>query len=163
MGGNVSADDFATAVCSHRPGLVHFARRYGNTAAAEDLAHDTIVKALQARERFDGRNLSAWLLRILVNHHHTLHRKAKFETNAPPPHEPTCRHMGEFTCDAATALKHVCELPRSYRDVLLSLAWNDGVYPDVARDLGIAHGTVKSGVSRGRALMRAKFATSEAA
>ena len=48
--------------------LYRVARRMGADAdAAEDLVQMTLVKAYQAWERFDGRHLRSWLIRILRN------------------------------------------------------------------------------------------------
>lgn len=163
----MTADAFAAEVCSHRRGLYCFAwMRCRDRMQAEDLAHDTIVKALQARDSFDGRNMSAWLLRILCNHHYSLKRRARFETTEPPPVEPVYAFTGDVACDVDAVLDEVAALPKHYRDALLSLVANDGeygAYNDVARELGVTLSSVRHYIFRGRAVMRAKFATSEAA
>lgn len=128
---------------------------------AEDLAHETIVRALQARHQFDGHNMSAWLLRILCNVQYTLKRRGRFEITEEPLMEPVSTFTGEATCDLVRALEHVNALPRSYRAALLSLAENSGdygAYNDVAREMGVGVGAVKKYIFRGRAAMRAKFA-----
>lgn len=51
-----------------------------NAAAAEDLVHDTIVKAVRARQQYKpGTNLKAWLLRIQTNTFINRHRRGGLE------------------------------------------------------------------------------------
>ncbi|HET9993183.1 MAG TPA: RNA polymerase sigma factor [Kofleriaceae bacterium] len=53
----------------HRAVLQRIARKLcGNDAAADDLVHDTYVRALRAGDRYDDRgNLRSWLIVILHN------------------------------------------------------------------------------------------------
>ena len=78
------------------PHLRAFARSLGNNATeADDLAQEALVKAWQARERFEpGTNLKAWVFMILRNHFYSERRKAwrKNETSDDglESNSPTC-------------------------------------------------------------------------
>jgi RNA polymerase sigma factor (sigma-70 family) len=157
---NCARDTFAENVCASRGRLIAFAySRCRSLSHAEDLAHDVIVKALQARRQFDGRNLMAWLLRIMVNQHVSLHRRAKTRSTARALLDEATPCRGAAMCDLSTVLDRVRELPNGYREVLLSLVWNVGHngYYDVADELGVTHATVKSRLSHARDALAAKL------
>src|SRR5690606_29383401 len=63
------------------PSLRAFARSLAhNSAQADDLVQDTLVKALANVDRFEpGTNMRAWLFTILRNHYYSQLRKLKRE------------------------------------------------------------------------------------
>lgn len=72
---------FEAEVLDHLDALYGVALRMTkNAAAAEDLVHDTIVKAVRARHQYKvGTNLKAWLLRIQTNTFINRHRRGGLE------------------------------------------------------------------------------------
>lgn len=72
---------FEAEVLTHLDAMFGVAMRMTkNNAAAEDLVHDTVVKAVRARDQFKvGTNLKAWLLRILTNTFINRHRRGGLE------------------------------------------------------------------------------------
>ncbi|MER3465741.1 MAG: RNA polymerase subunit sigma, partial [Armatimonadota bacterium] len=61
-------EEFERAIKSVFPAVYSTAVRLArNEENAKDLTQETLIKAYQAYDRFDGRNLKAWLLRILTN------------------------------------------------------------------------------------------------
>ena len=60
--------DFDEAIVAVYFSLIAIARRYYyHDERAHDLAADTVVKALEARDRYDGRPLLAWCRAIMRN------------------------------------------------------------------------------------------------
>jgi RNA polymerase sigma-70 factor, ECF subfamily len=72
---------FEAEVLDHLDAMYGVALRMTkNAASAEDLVHDTIVKAVRARNQYKaGTNLKAWLLRIQTNTFINRHRRGGLE------------------------------------------------------------------------------------
>jgi RNA polymerase sigma-70 factor, ECF subfamily len=140
-------------------------RRYAlsltrNPADAEDLVHDTLVKAIERQDQFQlGRNLKTWLLSILHNAFIDGQRSRKAEMI----------RTGEIAHSAETAIpagqEHAARLAE-VREAFLSLPDEqraalhlvsiDGLrYDEAAASLGVPVGTLVSRVSRARARLRA--------
>jgi RNA polymerase sigma-70 factor (ECF subfamily) len=66
---SISAREFETEAIAQLSALLGVASRLTrNTADAQDLVQDTLLKAMRARDQFEsGTNMRAWLLRILTN------------------------------------------------------------------------------------------------
>jgi len=142
-----------------------------NSDDAKDLLQDTILRAYRFFDQFQvGTNCRAWLLTILYNNFRNCYRRNAHEqpaatteqfdrqaetrslTDLPPFHNPedliACRLIaGQF--------KTVLEaLPPEFREVLILVDVQELNYQEIADTLDIPLGTVKSRVSRARALMR---------
>ncbi len=141
---------------SHRQMLVLYARALGlRREDAEDFAHDVILKAFHARESFrPGTNLKAWLLTIMRNHHYSQWRRAKF--SEPMSDELLATLTVDCTAgsviDADQMLRRLHALPPRHREVLLLFAAGR-TYEQSASHLGIPIGTLKSRLSRARAVL----------
>jgi RNA polymerase sigma factor (sigma-70 family) len=125
-----------------------------NMDRAEDLVQETILKAWDKRARFEpGTNLNAWLFTILRNQLYTEHRKRVREVEdidgsyaaglAVLPEQNERLEMQ----DVASALD---KLRPDQREALLLVSVQGMSYEDAAAVIGIASGTVKSRVNRGR-------------
>lgn len=146
------SDDFTDAVARHYPGLV---RRLtvvvADPDAARDLAQEAYLRAYRAWDRFDGGDARAWLhtigLRLAFNERDRRRRFGALfgrRTESEPwvsPHDPV---LGE-------ALRG---LRREHRAVLLLNAVDGYTQDEIARQLGIAPGTVASWLARAKAHMR---------
>jgi RNA polymerase sigma-70 factor (ECF subfamily) len=117
-----------------------------------------VRKALAKRETLrDERAFRAWMIRILVNECHSIHRRAARETlvdEVPEPSPPG---------DSGTALREaILSLPEKLRLPVI-LHYMDG-YPlsDVARALHVPEGTVKSRLARAREQLRDILSDEEA-
>jgi RNA polymerase sigma-70 factor (ECF subfamily) len=121
--------------------------------AADDLVHDTVVKALAGRESFQaGTNLSAWLFRIQRNEFISGLRRVRpsvpvdtaiAEALAHAPHQESRLVMREFM----TAFG---KLSAVQREALLLAVLDGKSYEAIAELTGVSVGTVKSRVSRAR-------------
>ena len=147
--------DFIEEMLPHVAALRAFARRFGGEA--DDLVQETLVHALQARERYrPGSNARAWLFRILHNIAVTDHRarvrdrrlEARLESQ---PHEPVEQPVEDARLPAVAllrdALAHLSDADRR----VVELVDLDGLrYRDAARALGCPIGTVMSRLYRAR-------------
>lgn len=122
--------------------------------AADDLVHDTVIKALTGRESFEpGTNLSAWVFRIQRNEFISELRRTRpivdvFEEVADTLQVAPRQEVGLVLREFVGAFR---QLPRGTRQALL-LAQLEGLsHQQIADHFGIAQGTVKSRISRGRA------------
>ena len=139
-----------------------------NDAEAEDLAQETLSKALRAFGSFTpGTNFKAWIFRILRNTFLTtrtaiaatrttfLEDSEDFETpadtNATP--EETLIQLD----NAAAVQQALLELPSSLRDCLLLCDVEEMKYKEIAGILDLPIGTVMSRISRARAALRAQL------
>lgn len=149
--------------------LYRFARWLtGSDADARDLAQDTLLLALRAREQFTpGTNLRAWLFRIARNRHLDLRIRQRREQvagpDAPEPGDQVDdpapffgdqelgRIQGLVRGDITRAL---AALPEPYRTAIVLADIEGWTWEEVAVILGVPMGTVQSRVFRGRRALR---------
>jgi RNA polymerase sigma-70 factor (ECF subfamily) len=152
---------------AHADALYNFARWLTrDPVEAEDLVQETYARALGAAQHFEpGSNLKAWLFRILRNAF--IDRRRRSQREGIPAHiedlaaesDLTVPTIGELQCDQIRALVSedvsaaVEALPESFRTVIL-LDLEGMTEAEVANVLGCATGTVKSRLSRARAVLR---------
>ncbi|KQT83163.1 sigma-70 family RNA polymerase sigma factor [Aurantimonas sp. Leaf443] len=139
-------------------------RRYAlsltrDPAAAEDLVHDTLVRAIERREQYrPGRPMRVWLLSILHNRFVDGLRRRKADAArdaelgrlapeiAPPAQEDALR--------LADLRRAFLTLPEEQRAALHLVTIEGLSYEDAARALAIPVGTLVSRLSRARARLR---------
>lgn len=126
-----------------------------NTAMADDLVQETIVKAWTNFDKFEaGTNLRAWLFRILRNTFFSNARKHRREVSDPdgiyagrlfvkPDHDGKIAFT-EF-------LAAFDKMTPEHREVLILVGASGYSYGEAAELMGVAIGTVKSRASRARA------------
>ena len=167
-GGNLEAQ-----IVGLRSRLLRFAYSLSrDREAAEDLAQETIARALAAQWRFQpGTNLKAWLFRILRNVHLNVIRAAgshpalvsieELVTEPFNPHEHDLNPVEARAIERAD-LARVAEvyrtLPPSFAVPLYLTAVEELSYAEAASILDIPVGTVMSRVYRGRRLLIARLA-----
>jgi RNA polymerase sigma-70 factor, ECF subfamily len=121
----------------------------GDAAEAEDLVQEAFVRAYAAGSRFTRvDNPEAWLRTTAVNLYRNRWRKMRNFARikhrlAEPPDLPGI----ETDVDVVDALRR---LPENQRVVLVLHYFADRRVDQIAAELGIAEGTVKSRLSRGR-------------
>lgn len=139
-------------------------RRYArsltrNANDAEDLVHDTLVKAYERRVTFrTGADLRRWLLSILHNTHVDGRRSARARQrrdDAALLETDVAQEAGQDTTVRLGQIRDAfLDLPDEQREALHLVAIEDLSYQDAADTLGIPVGTLMSRVSRARARLR---------
>jgi RNA polymerase sigma-70 factor, ECF subfamily len=149
-------EDLRRGIVERLPNLRAFARSITNDPLrADDLVHDTIVKALAHLDSFEvGTNLTAWLFTILRNHYYTEVRKRHREIEdsdgvhaARLVSQP--RQMDTLAVNDVRAA--LATLPAEQREALVLVAGAGVSYEEAAEICGCAVGTIKSRVNRARA------------
>lgn len=125
-----------------------------NSATADDLVQETLVKAWTNIEKFEtGTNMRAWLFTILRNTFYSLRRKRKREV------EDADGTMGESLAtkpdhDGRLNLRDFKvafdQLPDTQREALVLVGAQGLAYDEAAEVCGVAVGTIKSRVGRAR-------------
>lgn len=135
--------DVAEQIVRARPRLVRFAWSLTHDPeASEDLAQETVLRALASQWRFQpGTNLKAWLFRILRN-----------------VHLNNVRATGSRPALVSSAdLRRIADvyrtLPPAFAVPLYLTAIEELTYAEVASILDVPLGTVMSRVYRGRRLL----------
>lgn len=128
-----------------------------NADLADDLTQEALIKAWAARASFlPGSNFRGWMFRILRNHYFSVIRVSRrFVTLDPEVTErlmviPPTQDGGLNLADLQRGLD---TLPAEQREALLLM--ESGLRcEDIAEVMGTPVGTVKSRISRGRAVLR---------
>jgi RNA polymerase sigma-70 factor (ECF subfamily) len=126
-----------------------------DAAAAEDIAQDAFLAAVDALDRFDRRRpFAPWLHRIVVNRaidwarREALRRKVD-EPASQPDHEPPPQAVGEDTMEA------LAQLPPEQRAVIVLRYLLEYTPGEIARMLELPRGTVNSRLRRALDRLRA--------
>jgi RNA polymerase sigma factor (sigma-70 family) len=141
----------------------HVLRRVGRISVAEDLVADVFLAMVRylPRYRVGVTPFRAWLYRLATNR---VNRWARWERRR------ACRRLHDVpsaaeTGDPAQKADHVrsalLALPLSFQSVLSLYYLEEMSVREIAQVVGCAEGTVKSRLSRGRALLRAILTESE--
>lgn len=151
----LSDGDFKQELAAVIPHLRAFGRSLsGSRDVADDLVQETLLKAWAARKRFQaGTNMRAWTFIILRNLYLSQMRRARFKgewddlvadrlLSAPAGQD---RHVE--LADMQRALLH---LPEAQREALILVGAGGFAYEEAAEICGVAVGTIKSRVARGR-------------
>jgi len=151
----LSDNDFKVQLAQVIPHLRAFGRSLsGSRDVADDLVQETLLKAWAARQRFQaGTNMRAWTFIILRNLYLSQMRRARFKGEwddlvadrllAAPASQD---RQVELT-DMQRALLH---LPQPQREALILVGAGGFAYEEAADICGVAVGTIKSRVARGR-------------
>lgn len=142
-----------------------------NSDDAKDLLQETVLRAYRGFHQFKpGTNCRAWLLTILYNTFRTAYRRGdrerpaisseefeqKVETRSfvePSLSDDPERIIGD-RMNGRLIEQALESIPKEFREALLLVDLHEMNYQEVAEALSVPVGTVKSRVSRGRALMR---------
>jgi RNA polymerase sigma-70 factor, ECF subfamily len=165
--------DLATQIVKLQPRLFRFAWSLTrDREAAEDLAQETIARALASQWRFQpGTNLKAWLFRILRNIHLNVLRAARTHpglvsiedlvVEPTGPHEQNMNPVERRVIERAE-LTRVADafriLPPAFAIPLYLTAVEELSYAETASILDVPVGTIMSRVYRGRRLVISRLA-----
>lgn len=145
-------------ILEHLPALHRYALSLArNFHAAEDLVHDTVVKAYSSADKFQpGSNFRAWLFTILRNTFYSGIRKQKHEVADPDGlHAATLVTQPEHDGRLAMTefLNAFAQLSPQHRDIVTLVGVSGHSYGAASGIIGIPVGTAKSRLSRARALL----------
>ena len=156
----LSDEDFKTQLAAVIPQLRAFGRSLsGNRDTGDDLVQETLLKAWAARDRYEaGTNLRAWTFIILRNLFLSQMRRNRFRGEwddvvadrilSAPAGQDKQVELG----DLHRALQF---LPESQREALILVGAGGFAYEEAAEICGVAVGTIKSRVARGRVALEA--------
>ena len=169
-------DEFQALIEQHLDGLYRVALRYTrDRSKAEDLVHDTVVRALRFRDKFEpGTNFRAWSYTILTHtfiHHYRRHRR-EMELVEGRAREDVERELSSDEARARAArpedtyldrmlsdevLKALDGLPEEFRTVIVLCDLEGLSYKEIADVVGCPVGTVMSRLYRGRRLLEGEL------
>jgi RNA polymerase sigma-70 factor (ECF subfamily) len=159
-------DAFAIFVDRHKDSLINYLTHLTRSRErAEEIAQDAFVRFYGSASRCrNEERLAPYLFRIATNLVVTQVRReqtwrrilphliAEQPKSAPPPDRPLLTE--EIQQKVTAALE---ELPIKFRAPLVLFEIEEWSYEEIARAVGCRIGTVKSRISRARALMRAQL------
>lgn len=155
MSATLNQSDPREQIVEHLPEMRAFALSLTrNPSSADDLVQDTIIKAWKSFHQFQSdTNLRAWLFTIVRNTFYSDLRKRRRELN----------HVEESVAEAAgnsLSLDPIIEvmdfekafslLPDEQREALTLVGASGMSYEEAAEMCGVAIGTIKSRINRGR-------------
>lgn len=156
---------FNSQICGHRASLMLSAMKFtGNNNDADDLVQDTLIKAIRYENMYkEGTNLRGWLFTIMKNtfinnYRGLLKRKAVILTNedllAYPLPSYASRNQGEAKFMMEDINKALHNLQPAYS--IPFLRYFEGYkYHEIADELSIPVGTVKTRIYIARKLLKA--------
>jgi len=147
-----------------------------NPDDANDLLQETVMRAYRFFHQFEsGTNCRAWMLTILFNNFRNGYRKSSREQPASSPEEFERKVENEsLHADPAGSNPEAMlsgqgmegevelalgSLPSEFREAILLVDVEELSYQEVSGVLNVPIGTVKSRVSRGRAILRDTLAS----
>ena len=151
----LSDDEFKTQLAAVIPQLRAFGRSLsGNRDIGDDLVQETLLKAWAARDRYEaGTNLRAWTFIILRNLFLSQMRRNRFRGEWDDAvadrvlSAPAAQDKHVELGDLQRALQY---LPETQREALILIGAGGFAYEEAAEICGVAVGTIKSRVARGR-------------
>lgn len=150
--------EFAGFVAASQARMVRLALLLtGDRSRAEDLAQDGYAKAYASWERIRGGDPGAYVRRCIVNANTDWWRRRTWreQPHALVPDQPGQRDMAGDMAAREVVLRALARLTRRERTVLALRFYLDLTEFQIAHELGIAPGTVKSTVARGLSKLRA--------
>lgn len=159
---------FARLVDRHKDAVVNYlARLTGSRDRAEDLGQETFLRLFRAAATYSERGyLRALLFRIATNLVRSEERRERRLRLLAPFLRPDDRAERSEPAAAAGLLRDelqrqvaaaIAELPLGYRVPLVLHEIEGWPYADVARELNLSEGTVKSRIHRGRERLRRRL------
>src|SRR6476646_767856 len=156
----LSDADFKAELTLVIPQLRAFGRSLsGNRDTADDLVQETLMKAWSARLRFQaGTNMRAWTFIILRNIYLSQMRRTRFTGNWDDLVADRILVTGpnqSGQLELADVQRGLQTLPEAQREALILVGAGGLSYEEAAEICGVAVGTIKSRVARGRVALEA--------
>jgi RNA polymerase sigma-70 factor (ECF subfamily) len=134
----------------------------GRHDMAEDLAQEIFLKIFKALGTFDRRaNFQTWLVSVsrnlCIDHYRSVRKERELvdrsidaEAASPTSREPDPLDALERNDRRILLHRALAQLPETLRTAVLLRDIQEQSYRDIARQLGLPEGTVKSRINRGR-------------
>lgn len=162
LGGDVPA--FDGIVRRWQSPLVNLAYRFcRDRGRAEEMAQEAFLRAYRALPSWRREAaFSTWLFALATNVYRTELRRVPTGTipldDIPEPREPGPADAVLEDEDRDRLVRRaVLALPAKYRDAIILFYFHDMDVSAAAQSLGLPEGTVKTRLSRGREILRAKL------
>lgn len=160
LAGDVAA--FAGIVRRWQGPLVTLAFRFcRDRDKAEDMAQTAFLRTFRTMGQWRGDVFSSWLFALATNVYRSEMRRNRpfmLPLDAARGVADTDPAAACHNDDRAEAVRRaVVALPEKYRDALVLFYFHQMDVRETARSLGLAEGTVKARLHRGRALLRKKI------
>ena len=151
----LSDEQFKRELTAVIPHLRAFGRSLsGSRDLADELVQETLMKAWAARMRFQaGTNMRAWTFIILRNHFLSQMRRSRFkgEWDELVADRLLSAAAGQDKqVELGDLQRALLQLPQSQREALILVGAGGFAYEEAAEICGVAVGTIKSRVARGR-------------
>lgn len=143
----------------HRQVLAYLTRLVSDREAAEDLCHDTFIKAMHGWEARDPEaSATSWLYRIATNtayDHLRRRRRIRFTALTDTEYSPTGAHTVESRLDEQEPVQRALEqIPAMYRLPLVMHSCDGHSTQEIADALGCSNSAVKTRLFRARERFR---------
>ena len=151
-------DEFADFVAGAQARMVRLAELLtGDRGRAEDLAQDGFAKAYAVWGRLRTGDPAAYVRRCIVNANTDWWRRRRWreQSRAPLPDQAAQGNLAGEVTDRAVVLRALARLTPRERAVIALRFYQDLTELQIARELGIAPGTVKSATARALTKLRA--------
>lgn len=152
--------DFEEVILPHLNAAYNLARwLLRSDQDAQDIVHDSFLRAHRYFASFEGGDGRAWLLGIVRNRCMTwLRNKRSFEPVADLPEQrepsegvPADPEKALLLKESIASLRHCIEaLPPEYREIVVMRELEELSYKEIASVAGLALGTVMSRLNRAR-------------
>lgn len=161
----LNGDELAwqTIVRMHRRKVFNIAYKFvGSVDEAEDLTQDVFIKVFRSLSTFDRRaNFQTWLYsvtrnlcidhyRALRKEREALNRDLDVDVLAPASSDRSPLQILESQDQAALLKRALDRLPQAMRTAVVLRDLQELSYEEIAKQLDLPDGTVKSRISRGR-------------
>lgn len=135
----------------------------GHRAGAEDLVQDAMVECYRRWDRIGGYDSPrGWVRRVLVQRAVKVAKKRSNERVAQLRAAPPRQELAPVIALDPAVLACVQALPAQQRAVIALRYLEDASVRQIADELGVAEGTVKAHLSRGRAALAESLARTAA-
>ena len=140
-------------------GVVH---RFAGAAlldpeAVQDVAQDSLISVAESIHRFDGRSkVTTWVHSIVRRRVADHLRRQRATVELEEQHRPAMR-MSSLIADRVSVRQVLADLPELYRVPLELRDLEQLPYREIAERLHRSEGTVKSQISRGRAMLAGRL------
>ena len=154
---------WAQIVQQHRRKVYNLAYKFvGRTDEAEDLTQDIFIKIFKALHTFDRRaNFQTWLISVsrnlCIDHYRSVRKERETIDRDVDAGELTPAAGGQSAYQALEQRdrvdllrKAMAELPPTLREAVVKRDIQELSYQEIAEQLNLPEGTVKSRINRGR-------------